>query len=369
MSFLKCNPSVFVIEDDFEVLVYAKENGIMWLTVGGEDYYEENSGVLSSEKPYAKIRFPQSALNNAKEYTVNYRKTIDRKAYFSEMGDLEQVTYKFKPLEKTEGINMYHTADVHYAFADGVKCSTFFGDDLDVLLVNGDIGEVETDQNYFEVAKYVGDIAKGEVPVIFVRGNHDTRGKLAEDFCKYFPSNNSKTYFKFNLGVLSGLALDCGEDKPDNHQEYGSGYNGELVYNGTNIFEKFRRIETEFLKKATLDDDKIKFVISHVCPLYPHPKPGSIFDIERELYAKWNVELERLNLDFMITGHLHKAFIINPEDSVAYHKHSYPIIVGSAADYSDMHGTAITINKDNYIVRFTNTKHEVNGEFTYPIKK
>ncbi len=368
MSFLKCNPSVFVIEKDYEILVFAKDNGLLWLTVDGVDYYEENSGVLSSEKPYAKIRLPQTVLDGARQYTVNYRKTIDRKAYFSEMGDLESVNYSFRPLFKTENIKAYHTADVHYAFADGLKCSTYFGDELDLLIVNGDIGEVETDQNYFEVAKYVGDISKGEIPVIFVRGNHDTRGKLAEDFCKYFPANNQKTYWTFELGVLCGIALDCGEDKPDNHREYGSGYNGELVYNGTNIFEKFRRKETEFLKSVSLNDDKIKFVVSHICPMYPHPKAGSIFDIERELYAEWNAEFERLGLDFMITGHLHRAFIINPDDGVAYHKHSYPVIVGSAADYSDMMGTALIIDKDKITVKFTNTKHEVVEETVIKLK-
>ena len=47
MSFLKCNPSVFVIEDDYEILVYANENGILWLTIGGVEYHAEKYALRS----------------------------------------------------------------------------------------------------------------------------------------------------------------------------------------------------------------------------------------------------------------------------------------------------------------------------------
>ena len=365
MSFLKCKPSVFVINDEYEILVYCKKKGIIWVDIDGESYYESNSGVLSSEKKYAKIRVKQSVLDKAKSYTVCYRETIDRKAYFSEIGDTLSKVFKFKPLLKNKNINIYHVADVHYCFDDGVKCASYFGRKLDLLVVNGDIGEVETDKNYFEVIKFVGDVAKGEIPVIFVRGNHDTRGKLAEDFCKYFPNNDNKTYFTFSVGSLSGIVLDCGEDKHDNHKEYGGGYNGEAVYNGVNIFEKFRREETEFIKNAKLDDNKIKFAISHIIPIYTSYKAGSIFDIERDLYSEWNDLLEKMGIRFMLCGHMHKAFILNPNDGTAFINHNYPIVVGSAANYTPngLWGAAIVLNKNTMNVKFTDKEHKVQQEF------
>ena len=196
MSFLLCPPSVFVIGNEYEILVNANANGMIAVHVGNDVYYEENSGVLSSEKDYAKIRVPQSVLNEAKEYEVIYKESIQRKAYYSKMGEPQTETFTFKPLTKTENINMYHIADVHYHFEKAAKLATFFGDDLDVLIVNGDIGEVETVENYIDVCKFVGEMSQGKIPVIFVRGNHDTRGKLAERFTDYFPANGKDTYFK-----------------------------------------------------------------------------------------------------------------------------------------------------------------------------
>ena len=148
MDCLLCSPVVFVIGREYEIGVFAKEYGLIWVEIEGVKYYEENAGTLSTEKRFSKIRIPQAALNTAKRYTVAYRKTLDRKAYFSEMGEEEKEVFSFKPIEKTENINAYHIADVHYQFDIALQTAQFFGDDLDLFIVNGDIGEVETVRNY-----------------------------------------------------------------------------------------------------------------------------------------------------------------------------------------------------------------------------
>ena len=58
--FLKCNPTVFVINDEYEILVITQKNGLISVEIGGSIYYPENSGVLYSERNFAKIRVPQS---------------------------------------------------------------------------------------------------------------------------------------------------------------------------------------------------------------------------------------------------------------------------------------------------------------------
>ena len=56
MSFLKCNPNIFVINNEYEILIFLKEKGICFIELDGQYFYEENSGVLSSEKNYVKIK-------------------------------------------------------------------------------------------------------------------------------------------------------------------------------------------------------------------------------------------------------------------------------------------------------------------------
>ena len=87
MSFLNCNPNIFVINDDYEILIFLKEKGICFIEVDGQYFYEENSGVLSSEKNHVKIRVPQRQLDLNESYKVIFKQSINRKAYFSELGE------------------------------------------------------------------------------------------------------------------------------------------------------------------------------------------------------------------------------------------------------------------------------------------
>lgn len=350
-SFLKCTPSVFVINNEYEIIVYANTNGILSVKIGEAIFYEENSGVLSSEKAFAKIRVPQALLDGEKKYEVLFRKTIDRKAYYSELSPVQRESFAFKPLQKTEDVHIYHVSDVHYLFDLAKRTAAFFGQETDLFVLNGDIGEVETEENYFEVLKFVGDISKGEVPVAFARGNHDTRGRLAEKYTQYFPCDGKNTFYTFEIGCLRGIILDCGEDKEDDMEEYG----------GVNDFASFRQRELAFLQSLNFPNDgKITFAISHICPVLTTKNKGNCFDIERDTYTKWNQELEHLKIRFMLTGHLHTAHIIDKDYEGNTLPHEYPVVVGSACfGEEDFWGAAITLNKESAEVSFTNANKEV----------
>lgn len=348
MHFLYSNPCVFVIGNQYEILVLTKENGLVSIKVGDRIFYEENSGALSTEKRHARIRVPQGVLDSARGYTVSFRASINRRAYFSILGDECEVFFPFKPLTKTDDIHIYHIADVHYRFELAKQTASYFGDDLDLLVVNGDIGEVENVENYREVAKFVSEVSGGLVPTIFTRGNHDTRGHLAELYTDYFPAEGKNTYFTFDVGCLHGIVYDCGEDKTDNRTEYG----------GVNAFEAFRRRQTDFFKGLTASE-KLTLAIGHVCPAQPTAEKGCIFDIEGHVYAEWIAELERINTACMLCGHIHHAYILEKNDPRSLRPHDFPVIVGSACYDDNIWGTAITLNGDTATVRFTDSSHNV----------
>lgn len=355
MSFLRCKPSVFVVGNQYEVLINLNAFGLCYVQVGEQVYYENNSGVLPSERLVVKIRIPQSVLDKEKCYEIIFRETDARKSYFSTFKPMQKQEFSFKPLEKEKDINVYHIADVHYKFDEAKKVAGYFGNNTDVFVVNGDIGEVETEENFLEVCEFVGEISNGEIPVIFVRGNHDTRGRLAELYSKYFPVENGKTYFDFSIGCLNGVALDCGEDKPDTNKEYDATEGVDEKYCGINRFHSFREEQLEFLKRFSLQTkDKITFAISHVCPVMATEQKNSIFDIERDLYEKWNNELEKIGIKFMLCGHYHTAFILSPKDERCLILQSYPVVVGSAClKEQGLLGAAIVLNKDKMLVNFT----------------
>lgn len=350
--FLSCKPSVTVINEEYEILVNTKENGIISVNVDGDIYNEDNSGVLSSEKNYAKIRVPMTALDKAKKYTVVFRKSLKRVAYWSKLGEAEIAEFHFKPVKKRGEINAYHLADIHGRFDLAKKAVSFFGRKLDLLLLNGDYCEVDTKENYLEICRFIGEVTGGNIPVVLVRGNHDCRGTLAEIYTDRLTANGKNTYYTFRVGSMRAIALDLGEDKNDEVLEYG----------GVNDFYSFRRRELEFLKSLKTGKCKYLFAIGHASPGYSTTHKGSAqFDIEDELYREYNKELERLGIKFYIMGHFHKALFVKKNDERSNRPHSYPIIVGSEwnKEHSDYYGTALTFKGNTLTVRITNGCKEV----------
>lgn len=350
MNFLKCTPTVFVIENDYEILINTISCGIISVNVNGKTYYEENSGVLSSEKSFAKIRLPQTELNKAKSYEICFRKRVKRQAYFSKFDEKICATFSFSPIDKTENINVYHVADVHYNFNSAIKTCSYFKNDIDLFIVNGDIGEVETEENYFEVARFTGEISHGQIPVVFARGNHDTRGKLAEKFTDYFPANGKDTFFTFNVGAISGVVLDCGEDKLDSHPEY----------NNVNDFSSFRQKQLKFLSNLNKSENKYFIAVCHMCPVIGDIERREVFTIETNTYKKWNDELIRIGVDLMICGHYHKTFIAENNDAKNLFSHPYPVIVGSALDDKNkVIGCAMVLQNNTVEISFTDENNSV----------
>lgn len=348
MDFLSCIPTVFVVEDHYQILINAHHNGIFAIEIAGSLFYEENNGTLSSQKNFAKISVPRSLLDQEKSYTVIFRKTITRKAYFSQLENAKYSTFEFKPLTKEENINIYLLADVHYHLDIARKTADFFGEKVDLFVLAGDIGEVETFNDYFKVGKFLGDIAKGKIPVIFARGNHDTRGAMAENFTDYFPSIGKQTYYYFDLPTLCGIISDCGEDKPDKNEEYG----------GVNAFHLYRINQAKYLAKLP-KATKPCFVVCHICPSQTTENVGNVFDIERQTYEKWNFHYNRIGVKFMLCGHIHKTYILQANDKRAILSNPYPVIVGSAIPKDDFVGSALVLDKDKLSVKFTNSKGEV----------
>lgn len=363
MSFLKFDPSVFIIGEEYEITLITEECGIAAILVGTKIYYEENTGVLSTEKNRSKIRVPMAELDAAREYTVIFRKTIERKAYFSRIGDPVSQKYSFRPIPSEGEVRIYYLSDVHYVFPPAVAAAGYFGEDTDLYVIGGDIGEVETVENYEGVLGFLSDIAGGERPMVFVRGNHDTRGHLAELYTDYFPADGKKTYFTFKAGYIYGIVFDAGEDKPDSCPEYT--YPKPDVFGGVNIFEEYRSREDSFFESLREGKEgEVVLAIGHIPPAYSNRRPGTVFDIERERYDRWNRELERVGVDIMLSGHYHSCFMLLPGDERSNTDHNYPIVIGSEPAKDNFIGTALRLTRDGYSLAFTDKDKTVLGEYS-----
>ncbi len=371
-EFLSCTPTVFAIGTEYEIVLNLNAFGICFLKIGDTLYYEENSGVLPSERTVLKIRVPQHALDAAKEYEVIFRETDERRRYWSVFFPPVSQKFAFKPLEKTDDIRLYYVSDVHGCFDQAKTAAAYWGEQTDLFVFNGDMAEPMAEQNYRRVLRFMGEVTGGRIPAICARGNHDTRGRLAEAYPDHFPANGKKTYYTFEVGPICGIVLDFGEDKLDTCKEYDSSKDTPTEYLGINRFHAYRQAELEFLKTVQPRGAKTFLVITHVCPAMVTQKIGGEFDIDRELYTACCRELDRIAPSLMLCGHYHTPFLVTSEDERNLNPHAYPIVMGAnRVPTGDAHehfgGTAIHLVGKTAKIAFTDESHTVCESFTLDI--
>ena len=319
------NPTVFALKNTYQIFMPFSCEVIVWVRVGENIYYDESNGILRSNTNMHRVEVPMEELNRNGEYTVVYRKMIERKPYFPTSEDDVEITFPFRPVAG-DPIRIYHVSDAHNLVKSPVAAGQYWGEDLDLLVLNGDIpnhsGKVE---NFNAVCEIASGITGGSRPVVFSRGNHDTRGICAENFAEYTPTDNGRTYYTFRAGNVWGMVLDCGEDKPDTNPEYGH----------TICFHQFRLRETQFIKDVirraaeeyAAPDVEHKLIICHIPFSFINHPP---FDIEQELYGEWCALLrEHIKPEVMICGHTHKLSVSMPGDETDALGAPCPVVVAS----------------------------------------
>lgn len=354
-------PGVYAVDDKYELIIPVNTPTVMWVEIGEKKYYDDSNGILRSDCTTHKITVPMDVLDDAGKYSVCYRVVYERSPYHPSLSDVLCWESEFYPIPtEQEQINVYHISDAHGDSDHTVDAGRYFDNKLDLLILNGDIiDHCGNAASFLTIHRITGNITYGQIPTVFSKGNHDTRGKFAERFHELTPTNNGKPYFTFRLGPVWGIVLDCGEDKPDDHPEYGN----------TVCFHQFRLNQTEFIKNVidsadeeyASPDVKYRLVISHVPFAHTNRPP---FDIEVELYTEWcRLLRDHIKPDLMISGHLHQTFVCPIGGNIDHKGQPAPVVVGSrhiyTEDKDDFVGAAITLCGNSAKVLFTDGDKQV----------
>lgn len=363
MEICKTKPAVFAVGETYQIMVPVKEPCLMWVKVGEREYYDEWQGILRSETAVHRMVVPMEVLDEAGAYTLCSRKILERKPYFTETEAAEMETFRFFPIRKEqERIQIYHVADAHSYVEPVVQAASWFGGRPDLLIMNGDIpnhsGKTEYFDNIYRIAE---GVTGGEVPILFVRGNHDCRGLYAEKMGEYIPLDGQNTYYTVQLGPIRGLVLDCGEDKEDSHEEYGH----------TVCFHAFREKETEFLRKIRMydaenDREKQEYRLVIVHNPFTHLLEAP-FDIEAKIYRTWAELLkENVKPHLMLCGHLHETAVFEPGGENDDLGQPCPVVVGAdprgIKEKNLYIGMACVLEHGKIQICFTDSKHQIHGE-------
>ena len=156
------------------------------------------------------------------------------------------------------------------------------------------------------------------------------------------------------------MVLDCAEDKPDDHEEYGH----------TICCEAFRRRESRWLEAVAANEKeytdpsiKYRLVVAHN-PFTERRVPP--FNIEEATFAHWGELLrDRIKPNLMLSGHVHRCYVSYPGGERDAHCQPCPIVASSRLSKEDTEFFvcgAITLDGNTATVRFVDNCGIVTAE-------
>ncbi len=348
------DPIVYVAEkNEYCITFNSLVKGMGWVEIDGVRYINDHNGNIPSDDIVHKSNVPMEILDKAGKYDVVFVPVYQRKPYYPTSGQEQRRSYSFHAPATDGTLRVYQMSDTHSAIKNPVAAASYFGDDLDILIMNGDIpdhsGTIDHIMTLFNLSS---QITHGSVPVIFSRGNHDTRGESAVEYQRFTPtSKEGNTYFTFRIGKIWGIILDCGEDKVDNNVEYG----------GMAAFHQFRLRQTEFIKDVIKRKDEeyeaegveYRLVICHV------PFDHSWNEHERETYTEWIQLLNEINPDVHLHGHTHTYGYTEPNTEGMFGVVKAPTLTAGDPRSDNFKGLALTIDENGYLAQFTDKTQTV----------
>lgn len=337
-------PMVIDNGKEYSIVFSTNDNGTGYAeyTYEGKEYkvFDNTGGRLNEGKIHS-ITVPYEHLRN-NSYTVGSTRVIEEFSYGSRTGktvssDEFRFTYNDSDNQTWLVISDWHTfLDKAYKAIENLNSSY----DAVILLGDATPGVDFEEQVVTNIVEFGGRVSGGMKPVLYARGNHETRGPYADNL----PASLGleQLYYTADTGPYSFIVLDSGEDKDDSHIEYG----------GMTDYNTYRADMIEWLKGVEVKNDKV-IALSHC---------WEISSVEQELsYAGW-AELERFGTRLLLSGHEHKCrFLGEKEGKEKELKEKYPDIIGyiDGGKIDDGYvASLLTLNEKGFEIKAVNNSGE-----------
>lgn len=330
-------PSVFECGDCYAVMwvTSGKGSGCVKYTYNDEEktVWDSRSGAIASDDTIHVVKVPKNELIG-NEYKVVSQSVTYKFGYFAIKGKtVESDTYFFGGIPKDDDIKILSISDIHELEKKMMKAVSHIDVQPDLIVLLGDIpSKMTSKKNFITILEDANMLSGGKVPVLYVRGNHETRGEFASQLADYFPTSTGELYFTFDFGALSAAVLDTGEDKSDDHREY----------SGLVDFESYRRQEFEWINSLDSSDlgGKYRIVFSHMP------------NIEDHFGMNWIKPFAELDASLFVTGHFHMVDFIDGEPPI--------VIGGGKIDGGDDFGvTMLTLHDGKIDIKTVNVDGDI----------
>ena len=340
--------------NSISIQILTNTNSYTWVEYGIEGFdhkfFASLHGLKVANCRYFNFHLTNLVPGTTYKYRVHTKNIVKLAGYEVIYGDeIRTQEYKFTtpPLQKDSCeviiYNDIHDRKESFKHLWNLKQQQ----NTDLVFFNGDIfNQVSTEQQVVNnFLKPINDLFSTQIPMVFNRGNHETRGGFAREIINYFDYPNQLTYQAFELGPVFWICLDSGEDKTDASKEYfGLADFDTLRLEQRDWLQKI--VKTKAFKKA-----KYRAVVMHMPPLHSGDWHGPTHCTE--LF----VPIFNANkINIVYSGHTHKAIFHPPTD-----KNKFALLIGGAPQ--DGKRTIIDIKADQKT--FTSKLIDDNGNLLH----
>lgn len=304
-------------------------------------------GVMVANNKINRVRLTDLQPGTRYYYRVVSQEITRYSSYYKEFGDTVRSDIKsfttWSDDMKDFRVIVYN--DIHSNMEMFNKLHSLVEDKpYDLVIFNGDcFDDVEVESDIVDrLLTYTPRIKSDEIPSIFIRGNHETRGEYSLHLWDYLGRMGGRSYSAFSLGDTRFVLLDCGEDKPDDH----------WVYYDMNDYTQHRIDQAEFLKEelqsAAFKDARKRVLIHHI----------PIFGVKSDSFSPcsdlWIPVLENAPFNISLNGHTHRYRVIEKGET----GNNFPVIIGGGNREPDGTVTVLEKKGDKLTVEVINAAGE-----------
>jgi predicted phosphodiesterase len=297
-------PVVFDVGTDKYSVVFATNadaQAYVTYTYNGElkTVYANEAGYKAIGKIHS-VKIPRTELDG-NQYTAHSTRVLERLSYGGKLGKtISTKTFTLKNTTNVVEPKIIAASDWHNRLSLLDSTARYSGQNVDLVIFNGDYADYYINEQqiikYFLCGAFI--LTKGEIPGIFVRGNHEVRGnEKIEDLGRKIGLANM--YYQVQRGNNLFTIFDTAESEGGDQWEH-DGFYDMIPY-----FTE----QVEWFESLPVPDTSINNIVLMHDPNFttPHDEPHA--DLVRRFKNKANA----FNIDFSVSGHSH-AWQINEPD-------------------------------------------------------
>ncbi len=346
-------------ETSMTVMWITDANCVSWVEYGKGESLDQRAqhsehGLIDADGRIHKVTIEGLAPGQQYHYRVCSKEIVSFEPYNITYGDtITSDAFTFTTLDDAkESISFVVFNDIHeqnevlFSVARIARSRPF-----DLVFLNGDIlGHIEDQQQVIDhVLGPCTQLFGRQTPFVYVRGNHETRGKFARNLPDYIGLPNGRYYYSFDHGPVHLVVMDGGEDKRDTDKEY----------SGLVDFDRYRAVQRQWLENE-IRSEAFRTAPFRVVVVHMPPQPSERWHGPDDMYQTWRPLVNEGKVDLMISGHTHRYEVRQPVEGQSV----YPIVIGGAPKKGEAVVIRVDATNEALSVTMTRDDGEIVGTYT-----